>query len=144
MNAKVDDKSSGKCPFTGGHRNRDWWPDSLDVSVLHRSAPAASPMGAAFRYADEFEGLDLDAVIADLHALMTDSQAWWPADFGHYGGLMIRMAWHSAGTYPITDGRGGAGAGQQRFAPLNSWPDNANLDKAPRLLGPIKQKYGPK
>jgi catalase-peroxidase len=146
MDAKTDD-SAGKCPFTGGtrgHRNRDWWPEHLDIGVLHTNAPAADPMGEAFDYAKEFESLDLDAVIKDLHALMKDSQAWWPADFGHYGGLFIRMAWHSAGTYRITDGRGGAGAGQQRFAPLNSWPDNANLDKARRLLWPIKQKYGRK
>ena len=146
MDAKTDD-SAGKCPFTGGthgHRNRDWWPEHLDIGVLHTNAPAADPMGEAFDYAKEFESLDLDAVIKDLRALMTDSQAWWPADFGHYGGLFIRMAWHSAGTYRITDGRGGAGAGQQRFAPLNSWPDNANLDKARRLLWPIKQKYGRK
>jgi catalase-peroxidase len=146
MDAKTDD-SAGKCPFTKGtkgHSNRDWWPEHLDVSVLHAKAPSADPMGAAFNYAKEFESLDLDAVIKDLHALMKDSQAWWPADFGHYGGLFIRMAWHSAGTYRITDGRGGAGAGQQRFAPLNSWPDNANLDKARRLLWPIKQKYGRK
>ncbi|WP_026605956.1 catalase/peroxidase HPI [Methylocapsa acidiphila] len=147
MDAKTDDKSAGKCPFTGGSRgptNRDWWPDALDVSVLHRNSALSDPMGAAFDYAKEFETLDLDAVIKDLHAFMTDSQEWWPADFGHYGGLMIRMAWHSAGTYRIADGRGGAGAGQQRFAPLNSWPDNANLDKARRLLWPIKQKYGRK
>src|SRR5712671_762826 len=136
-----------KCPFSGGKRapsNRDWWPDALDVSVLHRNSPLSDPMGKAFDYAKEFRTLDLNAVIKDLRALMTDSQAWWPADFGHYGGLFIRMAWHSAGTYRITDGRGGAGAGQQRFAPLNSWPDNANLDKARRLLWPIKQKYGRK
>jgi catalase-peroxidase len=136
-----------KCPFPSGmrgHRNRDWWPDALDVSVLHRNSPSSDPMGETFDYAKEFKTLDLDAVIKDLHALMRDSQEWWPADFGHYGGLMIRMAWHSAGTYRITDGRGGAGAGQQRFAPLNSWPDNANLDKARRLLWPIKQKYGRK
>ncbi len=146
MDAKTDDKSAGKCPFSGthGHRNRDWWPNALDVSVLHRNSHLSDPMGEAFDYAKEFKSLDLNAVIKDLHALMTDSQAWWPADFGHYGGLMIRMAWHSAGTYRITDGRGGAGAGQQRFAPLNSWPDNANLDKARRLLWPIKQKYGRK
>jgi catalase-peroxidase len=146
MDAKTDD-SAGKCPFTrgtSGHSNRDWWPDHLDISVLHTKAPAADPMGEAFDYAKEFESLDLDAVIKDLHALMKDSQEWWPADFGHYGGLFIRMAWHSAGTYRITDGRGGAGAGQQRFAPLNSWPDNTNLDKARRLLWPIKQKYGRK
>jgi catalase-peroxidase len=146
MDAKTDDKSAGKCPFSGthGHRNRDWWPNALDVSVLHRNSHLSDPMGEAFDYAKEFKSLDLNAVIKDLHALMTDSQAWWPADFGHYGGLMIRMAWHSAGTYRISDGRGGAGAGQQRFAPLNSWPDNANLDKARRLLWPIKQKYGRK
>ncbi|HXO02841.1 MAG TPA: catalase/peroxidase HPI, partial [Stellaceae bacterium] len=146
MDAKTDD-GAGKCPFTrgtSGHRNRDWWPEHLDISVLHTNAPAADPMGEAFDYAKEFESLDLDAVIKDLHALMKDSQEWWPADFGHYGGLFIRMAWHSAGTYRITDGRGGAGAGQQRFAPLNSWPDNTNLDKARRLLWPIKQKYGRK
>ena len=146
MDAKTDD-SAGKCPFTrgtGGHRNRDWWPEHLDIGVLHTNAPAADPMGEAFDYAKEFESLDLDAVIKDLHALMKDSQEWWPADFGHYGGLFIRMAWHSAGTYRTTDGRGGAGAGQQRFAPLNSWPDNTNLDKARRLLWPIKQKYGRK
>jgi catalase-peroxidase len=146
MDAKTDD-SAGKCPFTGGtrgHRNRDWWPEHLDIGVLHTNAPAADPMGEAFDYAKEFESLDLDAVIKDLHALMKDSQPWWPADFGHYGGLFIRLAWHSAGTYRITDGRGGAGAGQQRFAPLNSWPDNTNLDKARRLLWPIKQKYGRK
>jgi len=140
----MDDKT--KCPFTGsrGRANRDWWPDALDVSLLHRNSTLSDPMGEAFDYAKEFKTLDLNAVIKDLTALMTESQDWWPADFGHYGGLMIRMAWHSAGTYRITDGRGGAGAGQQRFTPLNSWPDNANLDKARRLLWPIKQKYGRK
>jgi catalase-peroxidase len=147
MDAKTDDKGAGKCPFTGGtraHSNRDWWPNTVDVSVLHRNSSLSDPMGEAFDYAKEFKSLDLNAVIKDLHALMTDSQPWWPADFGHYGGLMIRLAWHAAGTYRITDGRGGAGAGQQRFAPLNSWPDNTNLDKARRLLWPIKQKYGRK
>jgi catalase-peroxidase len=137
----------GKCPVahaSRGRSNRDWWPNQLNVQVLHRNSTLSDPMGKDFDYAKEFKSLDIDAVIKDLHALMTDSQEWWPADFGHYGGLMIRMAWHSAGTYRITDGRGGAGAGQQRFAPLNSWPDNANLDKARRLLWPIKQKYGNK
>jgi catalase-peroxidase len=144
MDAKTDDKSTGKCPFAGGPRNRDWWPNALSIEMLHRNSNLSDPMGRDFDYAREFKSLDLKAVIKDLQALMTDSQEWWPADFGHYGGLMIRMAWHSAGTYRITDGRGGAGAGQQRFAPLNSWPDNANLDKARRLLWPIKQKYGKK
>ena len=127
-----------------GHSNREWWPDALSIEMLHRNSNLSDPMGKDFDYAKEFKSLDLNAVIKDLHALMTNSQDWWPADFGHYGGLMIRMAWHSAGTYRTTDGRGGAGAGQQRFAPLNSWPDNANLDKARRLLWPIKQKYGNK
>jgi catalase-peroxidase len=146
MDAKTDDESAGKCPVlhSGGRVNRDWWPNHLNIGVLHHNSLKSDPMGEAFDYAKEFKSLDLKAVIKDLHALMTDSQDWWPADFGHYGGLFIRMAWHSAGTYRITDGRGGAGAGQQRFAPLNSWPDNANLDKARRLLWPIKQKYGRK
>jgi catalase-peroxidase len=143
---KTDDKSAGKCPFTTGRSasNRHWWPDALNVDVLHRNSNLSDPMGKEFDYAREFKTLDLEAVIKDLTALMTESQEWWPADFGHYGGLLVRMAWHSAGTYRITDGRGGAGARQQRFAPLNSWPDNANLDKARRLLWPIKQKYGRK
>jgi len=139
--------TESKCPFAHGTSrplNRDWWPKQLDLQVLHQHSNLSNPMGKGFDYAKEFKTLDLNAVIKDLHALMTDSQDWWPADFGHYGGLFIRMAWHSAGTYRIGDGRGGAGAGQQRFAPLNSWPDNVNLDKARRLLWPIKQKYGQK
>jgi catalase-peroxidase len=144
---KNQDGNAGQCPFSDSHRgrtNRDWWPDQLDIQVLHHNSKKSDPMGEAFDYAKEFKSLDLRAVIKDLQALMTDSQDWWPADFGHYGGLFIRLAWHSAGTYRVSDGRGGAGAGQQRFAPLNSWPDNANLDKARRLLWPIKQKYGRK
>jgi catalase-peroxidase len=136
-----------KCPFAGAtpaHSNREWWPNQLNLQVLHQQSTLSNPMGEDFDYAKEFKSLDLNAVVKDLHALMTDSQDWWPADFGHYGGLFIRMAWHSAGTYRIADGRGGAGAGQQRFAPLNSWPDNVSLDKARRLLWPIKQKYGRK
>ncbi|TPM22670.1 catalase/peroxidase HPI [Mesorhizobium sp. B2-3-5] len=147
MDAKTDDNSAGKCPVahgSAGRTNRDWWPNQLDLAVLHQQSNLSDPMGEDFDYAKEFKSLDLDAVIKDLRHVMTDSQDWWPADFGHYGPLFIRMAWHSAGTYRIGDGRGGAGAGQQRFAPLNSWPDNANLDKARRLLWPVKQKYGRK
>jgi catalase-peroxidase len=143
--------SEAQCPFPNGHgkhlagrSNRDWWPDQLNVAILHQNSSLSNPMEAEFDYAKEFNSLDLKAVIKDLHAVMTDSQEWWPADFGHYGPLFIRMAWHSAGTYRIHDGRGGAGRGSQRFAPLNSWPDNVNLDKARRLLWPVKQKYGRK
>ncbi len=137
--------TESKCPFSGEARtNAGWWPNQLKLNILHQHGVKSDPMGGDFNYAEEFKSLDLDAVVNDLHALMTDSQDWWPADFGHYGPLFIRMAWHSAGTYRVGDGRGGAGSGNQRFAPLNSWPDNVNLDKARRLLWPIKQKYGRK
>ncbi len=145
--------TESKCPVSGGARsnavagarsNANWWPEQLNLKILHQHSSLSDPMGEDFDYAAEFKSLDLDAVIRDLHALMTDSQSWWPADYGHYGPFFIRMAWHAAGTYRISDGRGGSGSGEQRFAPLNSWPDNGNLDKARRLLWPIKAKYGRK
>jgi catalase-peroxidase len=146
--------NEAKCPFSGSvvnpaikgtvQTNKDWWPNQLRLNILHQHSNKSNPMGVTFNYANEFKTLDLDAVVKDLHALMTNSQDWWRADWGHYGGLMIRLTWHAAGTYRIGDGRGGAGTGNQRFAPLNSWPDNGNLDKARRLLWPIKQKYGRK
>ncbi len=135
---------TGRTTTGRGTSNREWWPDQLNLGILHQNSPMSDPMGEGFDYAEEFKSLDLAAVKKDLYTLMTASQDWWPADYGHYGGTFIRMAWHSAGTYRTSDGRGGAGSGSQRLAPLNSWPDNVNLDKARRLLWPIKQKYGRK
>jgi catalase-peroxidase len=146
-------QTESKCPVTGAsHRhtaagvssNANWWPEQLNLKILHQNPPTLNPYGKDFNYAEEFKSLDLDAVKNDIFALMKDSQDWWPADYGHYGPFFIRMTWHSAGTYRLGDGRGGGGSGSQRFAPLNSWPDNANLDKSRRLLWPIKQKYGRK
>ena len=146
--------TESKCPFAGGagsnvkasgtQTNADWWPNQLNLKIPHGQSSKSNPMGEDFNYAEEFKTLDLDEVVKDLTAVMTDSKDWWPADWGHYGGLFVRMTWHVAGTYRIADGRGGAGTGNQRFAPLNSWPDNGNLDKARRLLWPVKQKYGRK
>jgi catalase-peroxidase len=149
---EMNEETEGQCPVTAarpshpteGAGNREWWPNQLNLKILRKNPAVANPMGEDFDYAAEFTSLDLGAVRQDIEAVMTTSQDWWPADFGHYGPLLIRMAWHSAGTYRIRDGRGGAGSGMQRFAPLNSWPDNANLDKARRLLWPVKAKYGRK
>ena len=148
---EINDSEASKCPFLsgtnkvtsgGGIKNRDWWPNELKLNILRQHAAESNPMGEDFNYAEAFNSLDFKALKQEVLDLMTDSQDWWPADYGHYGGFMIRMAWHSAGTYRIGDGRGGAGGGNQRFAPINSWPDNGNLDKARLLLWPIKQKYG--
>jgi catalase-peroxidase len=150
---EMNEDSDARCPVSagrpnhptdGGAGNQAWWPDRLSLAILRKHSALTDPMGETFNYAEEFKTLDLDALRTDIEHVMTTSQDWWPADFGHYGGLFIRMAWHSAGTYRIDDGRGGAGSGMQRFAPLNSWPDNGNLDKARRLLWPVKQKYGSK
>ena len=146
----TSNSSGGKCPVmhgamtSAGQSNRDWWPEALNLDILHQHDTKTNPMDPNFNYREEVKSLDFEGLKRDLHALMTDSQSWWPADWGHYGGLMIRMAWHAAGSYRIADGRGGAATGNQRFAPLNSWPDNVNIDKARRLLWPIKKKYGNK
>jgi catalase-peroxidase len=153
MERRIEMNNDSNCPVTGGANkqatgrgtsNQDWWPNQLNLELLHQHSTKSDPMGGEFNYAEEFKKLDLEALKKDLYTLMTDSQEWWPADYGHYGGLFIRMAWHSAGSYRTGDGRGGGGSGNQRLAPVNSWPDNINLDKARRLLWPIKQKYGSK